>query len=77
LLCKTFIQNKLMKKNNTDTLQVIFVPVEIKKRLQKEFDTTNTTINLALKHVNNSDFAKRIRRRAKELMQIEIEKIKD
>ena len=64
-----------MKKR--DTLTIVHVPVEIKKQLQTEFDTTNTTINFALKHVNNSQMAQNIRRRAKELMQAEIEKIKD
>ncbi len=64
-----------MKKK--DTLTVIFVPAEIKRQLIQEFDTTKTTVNLALKHVNNSEMAQNIRRRAKELMLAEIGKIKD
>ena len=64
-----------MKKR--DTLTVIFVPAETKRQLIQEFETTKTTVNLALKHVNNSQMAQSIRRRAKELMQAEIEKIKD
>ena len=64
-----------MKK--TDTLTVIFVPAEIKRQIEAEFNTSKTTVNLALKHVNNSEMAKAIRKRAKELMKIEIDKIQD
>ena len=64
-----------MKK--TDTLTVIFVPAEIKRQIEAEFNTSKTTLNLALKHVNNSEMAKAIRKRAKELMQKEINKIQD
>ena len=63
--------------NKKDTLTVIFVPAEIKRQLIQEFETTKTTVNLALKHVNNSKMAKAIRRRAKQLMLVEIEKIED
>lgn len=53
----------------------IEISSKLKKDLVKEFDVSLTTVQLSLNFFNNSDLAKRIRSRAKELLLIEAEKI--
>ena len=62
---------------NNDTFVRIFISSKHKTLLAEEFNTSITTVQKALDHYNNSKLAKNIRRRAKELMLAEIEKIKD
>ena len=66
-----------MKKNNTPKVERIYLASYYKNKLADEFETTKQTVQLALDHYNNSELAKAIRRRAKELLKNEIEKIKD
>ena len=53
----------------------IQISSKLKKDLVKEFNISLTTVQLSLNFTNNSDLAKRIRNRAKELLLIEAEKI--
>ncbi|MBP4139991.1 hypothetical protein [Flavobacterium geliluteum] len=45
---------------------------DLKKQIAKEFDVTYQTINMSLQYVFLSDKAEAIRKRALELMQLEI-----
>lgn len=53
----------------------IDISVEHKKALQKEFNTSETSVRYSLNYVFNSSQAKAIRQRAKEMLQEEVEKI--
>jgi len=64
-----------MKKN--DTNKRIYVAPKLKNILTQEFGTSKVAVNNALNGITNSYLAKQIRKRAKELMLAEIEKIKD
>lgn len=48
-----------------------------KKQIALELETTTQTVLTAIKYFNNSPLAKRIRQRAKELLNIEASKIED
>lgn len=65
-----------MKKNTIHELQVNIAGFQ-KKQIAKEFDTTHQNVLMALKYVNNSELAKRIRSRAKEILKNEISKIEN
>lgn len=53
----------------------IQLSVDQKKQLSKEFKKSYQAVTMSLKYVFNSDTARSIRRRAKEMLQQEIEKI--
>ncbi len=48
-----------------------------KKELVQEFDTSKETVRMALHYFSNSVLAQKIRRRAKEMLEEEVEKIKE
>ncbi len=56
-------------------MQEIKLHYDFKKILSKEFNVTEQTISMALKYVFNSDKAKQIRLRAKELLEQEANNI--
>lgn len=56
-------------------MQEIKLHYNFKKILSKEFNVTEQTISMALKYVFNSDKAKQIRLRAKELLEQEANNI--
>lgn len=56
-------------------MQEIKLHYDFKKMLSKEFNVTEQTISMALKYVFNSDKAKQIRLRAKELLEQEANNI--
>jgi len=62
---------------NNDTFVKINIPNKWVPGLAEEFGVSQQAIRNALYHLSNSDNAKAIRRRAKELLQREVEKIKD
>lgn len=53
----------------------IYIHYRYKERIAKELSTSKQTVVMALKYVNNSKLAKKIRQRAKEMLQEEINKI--
>lgn len=55
----------------------ILLHAELIKKLEKEFDTSNQTVRMSLYHVFQSDKAKKIRMRAKELLQEQALQITD
>lgn len=63
--------NKCMKKNRIE------ISVVHKKELKMKYVVSLTTVQQALDFYNNSELAKKIRASAKELLLIEVEKIKD
>ena len=62
-----------MKK--TSHTKKISIPIEFKKQLATEFNVSRQTVHCALLYFNNSELAKKIRIRAKELLVAEAEKI--
>lgn len=58
-------------------IKKILITAQQKNIIVKEFNTTRQTVYCALKYYNNSELAKKIRMRAKELLIEEIEKIDD
>jgi hypothetical protein len=48
-----------------------------KKQIAKELNTSLTTVQLSLDYYNNSELAKKIRQRAKEILIAEVEKIQE
>ena len=53
---------------------------DLKNKIAKEFNVTTQTVDMSLKYVFNSEKAKAIRTRAKEMLQkeiIEIEKLEE
>ncbi len=62
-----------MRKNNNHSKR-IFLSVEHKKELIQQFNTTKTTVQLALDYYNNSSLAQKIRIRALELLKEEVQK---
>lgn len=60
-----------MKKNRIE------ISVVHKKELKMKYVVSLTTVQQALDFYNNSELAKKIRASAKELLLIEVEKIKD
>lgn len=53
-------------------MKKIRVHPDLKKQIAKEFGVTYQTVTMSLEFVFNSDKAKEIRKRAKELLQEEI-----
>ncbi|WP_163401188.1 hypothetical protein [Flavobacterium fluviatile] len=49
---------------------------EFKAQIAKEFDTSKQNVKTALDYYNNSELAKKIRQRAKDLLLKEAEEIK-
>lgn len=56
-------------------MKKIRVHPEIKKEIAKELKVTYQTVTMSLEYVFNSEKAKQIRQRAKELLQKELNKI--
>ncbi|MBI9061807.1 MAG: hypothetical protein JEZ14_07445 [Marinilabiliaceae bacterium] len=56
--------------------EVINIADEHKRILTKEFKVTYQTMRMALMYVNNSILAKKMRKRAKELLQEEADGVK-
>lgn len=75
MLLEILNKNKLMKKNNR--FERIYISSTHKRELAFEFNTSIVTVRQALDHYNNSDLAKKIRRRAKEMLLAEVGKIQD
>ncbi|WP_372473282.1 hypothetical protein AB4865_10625 [Capnocytophaga sp. ARDL2] len=57
-------------------MKKIRVHPDLKKQIVKEFQETMQSVDMNLKHVFNSEQAKAIQQRAKELLQAESEPIK-
>ncbi|GIJ93400.1 hypothetical protein CAPN002_06180 [Capnocytophaga stomatis] len=57
-------------------MKKIRVHPDLKKQIVKEFQVTMQSVDMSLKYVFNSEQAKAIRQRAKELLQAESEAIK-
>lgn len=55
----------------------ILIHPTYKNQIAKELQVTKQTVDMSLKFVFNSDTAKKVRKRAKELLEKEIEKIED
>lgn len=55
----------------------ILIESYLKQQIAEELETTTQTVRLALKYVNNSKLGKSIRRRAKELLELEAKEIQD
>lgn len=56
-------------------MKKILLHPDLKKQIVKEFGVSMVTVDMSLKYVFDSDKAKGIRTRAKELLQKEIDKI--
>ncbi|MGB2502702.1 MAG: ATP-dependent Lon protease [Flavobacteriaceae bacterium] len=63
-------------KKNIHTKKIL-ITAEQKSIIVNEFNTTRQTVYCALKYYNNSELAKKIRMRAKELLIEEIQKIEN
>lgn len=63
-------------KKNIHTKKIL-ITAEQKSITVNEFNTTRQTVYCALKYYNNSELAKKIRMRAKELLIEEIQKIEN
>lgn len=57
-------------------MKKIRVHPDLKKQIAKEFQVTMQSVDMSLKYVFNSEQAKAIRQRAKELLQAESESVK-
>ncbi len=55
--------------------QEILLHHKKKKELEQEFSTSKETVRMALRYFSNSKLADKIRQRAKEMLQEEINKI--
>ncbi len=58
-------------------MKEIIIPNEFKNKIIKEFKSNRPSVRSALKFFTNSEAAKRIRQRAKELLEEELKKIND
>ncbi len=56
-------------------MKKILIHPSFRKDLSEEFSVSKQTIDMSLKYVFNSEKAKKIRQRAKELLQKEIDNI--
>lgn len=56
-------------------MKKIRVHPDLKKQIAEEFSVTMQTVDMSLQYVFNSERAKAIRQRAKELLEKEIEEI--
>lgn len=66
-------KRKTKRPKNRDRISLGHLQREV---LYKEFDTTKTSIDNALMYKTDSDLARSIRKRAKELLQEEVKKVK-
>lgn len=58
-------------------MKEILIPNEFKNKIIKEFKSNRPSVRSALKFFSNSDTAKKMRKRAKELLQEELKKISE
>ncbi|PXY44486.1 hypothetical protein [Flavobacterium hydrophilum] len=58
-------------------MKEILIPNEFKNKIIKEFKSNRPSVRSALKFFSNSDTAKAMRKRAKELLQEELKKISE
>jgi hypothetical protein len=56
-------------------MKKILINSNYKNQIAKEFDCSLVTVEMAFKYVTKSELAKNIRKRAKELLQKEIDNI--
>ncbi|CAA0255067.1 hypothetical protein [Tenacibaculum maritimum] len=64
------------EENPKKTKEILIHPT-LKKQVAKELNTTKQTVLTAIKYFNNSDLAVQIRKRAKELLVEEANKIQE
>jgi len=58
-------------------MKEILIPNEFKNKIIKEFGSNRPSVRSALKFFSNSDTAKKMRKRAKELLEEELKKISE
>jgi hypothetical protein len=56
-------------------MKIILIHPTYKNQIAKEFEVTKQTVDMSLKYVFNSDTSKKIRKRAKTLLEQEAKKI--